>query len=231
MIESIQKYFLTGWGCSRKLGKRILNNLAPGDGELLHWQSLLSEEHRRNCLFEKDSVLIGWSLGGLFALELALTFPHRVKALILISSCARMTQTLNFKGVSPNVLHSMKSGIQQDKRGTLKYFSRLCFSPSSDKEEQRSFAEEALHIPSEDLIRGLDVLCSTDLRSELKKITMPVLLLHGDKDQVIPSEASLYLQENLKKSRRQSFQNQGHAMVLKNQAVLAGAIKDFLYDL
>jgi proline iminopeptidase len=50
---------------------------------LLDLECLLETLHLDPCL------LLGWSLGGILALELALRFPQRIQGLILIASAAR----------------------------------------------------------------------------------------------------------------------------------------------
>jgi proline iminopeptidase len=50
---------------------------------LLDLETLLDQHQINNCL------ILGWSLGGILAMELALRCPHRVAGLILIASAAR----------------------------------------------------------------------------------------------------------------------------------------------
>lgn len=68
---------LRGYGKSRSQG-----NFAMSE-HLLDLETLLDQHQINKCL------ILGWSLGGILAMELALRCPHRVAGLILIASAAR----------------------------------------------------------------------------------------------------------------------------------------------
>jgi proline iminopeptidase len=68
---------LRGYGKSRTKG-----NFAMSE-HLLDLETLLDQHQINKCL------ILGWSLGGILAMELALRCPHRVAGLILIASAAR----------------------------------------------------------------------------------------------------------------------------------------------
>lgn len=68
---------LRGYGKSRSQGNFAMRE------HLLDLETLLDQHQINNCL------ILGWSLGGILAMELALRCPHRVAGLILIASAAR----------------------------------------------------------------------------------------------------------------------------------------------
>lgn len=70
-----QGYVASGWGLGRNLGLR--EGIRAGLVERLH---RLNEEHGRKVS------LIGWSLGGLYARQLAKMFPDRVRSVITLGS-------------------------------------------------------------------------------------------------------------------------------------------------
>lgn len=68
---------LRGYGSSKATASFAMTD------HLVDLECLLDSLHLDPCL------LLGWSLGGILALELALRFPHRIQGLILIASAAR----------------------------------------------------------------------------------------------------------------------------------------------
>jgi pimeloyl-[acyl-carrier protein] methyl ester esterase len=61
---------------------------------------------------------------------------------------------------------------------------------------------------------GLELLSSIDLRAQLYRLSMPVLVMHGKQDAIVPFAASLALAECLPDSRLQKFTACGHAPFL-----------------
>lgn len=72
---SARGYDVTGWGQGRNLG--------PREGVLGHMRKTLSELHARGG--RKVSV-IGWSLGGVYARELARAAPEQVRQVVTLGS-------------------------------------------------------------------------------------------------------------------------------------------------
>ena len=117
-------------------------------------------------------VLVGFSMGGTVALEAALKFPEKIRALVLVSATARMMEARDdagavvWKGMSLRRRAALKYGTVMMNRGNL--------SPL--------FADAALD-------RGLDYLQQTDLRARLDAIAgatrFPVVILQGDRDGIV----------------------------------------------
>jgi pimeloyl-ACP methyl ester carboxylesterase len=89
------EYFAAG---QRSTGGHRLMTIAPdlrGYGKSQPHQPFTITDHIDDLIGLLDrlqveqTLLLGWSLGGIFALELALRFPERVRGIILIASAAR----------------------------------------------------------------------------------------------------------------------------------------------
>ena len=78
-------------------------------------------------------VLLGWSLGGLLALQLACQFPHRIKALILIASNARFTRTSDWlTALAPETLDGFADDLVENPETTVRLTGHADATGSSD---------------------------------------------------------------------------------------------------
>ena len=75
---------------------------------------------------------------------------------------------------------------------------------------------------------GLGYQKKTDLRSRLPEIRVPVLILHGGKDRIIPVGQARFMNNNICKSSITVLENAGHALPLTHPSWLAGQIETYL---
>lgn len=170
--------------------------------------------------------LVGWSMGGLAALEVAAVHPELIDRLVLVGSTPKFCADGDFTCGTPVAnVRAMRAGLRRDPEKTLAGFQRLVAAP---------FQEPAAAMPGfrsgwqDDLTAGLDYLLRTDLRERLKLIGAPVLILHGREDRVIPWQAAEYMQGEMPASRVGLYPGVGHDLPLREPDRVAGAICRFL---
>ena len=181
---------LRGYGKSRPRG-----NFQMSD-HLVDLKALLDEFKIDRCL------LLGWSLGGILALELALSNPQRFSGLILIASSARPRsshprvswQDLLYTGVA-GILNYIKPGWQWNidifgRRSLFRYllnqqtplaYQYLASEGTSAYLQTSAAAQRAL---SQALKSGYNRL------GDLGKIDSPCLILAGAEDRHITAQSS-----------------------------------------
>ncbi|MEW6696293.1 MAG: alpha/beta fold hydrolase [Bacillota bacterium] len=166
-------------------------------------------------------ILAGWSMGSLVVMQAAKEWPGAVKGLVLISGTSKFTSESSGGyngGLSPVLVARMKKRLTQDLPKTLLDFYQLMFSPRERQLDlDRIIVEKYLRgRPWElaEVLGGLDYLLRTDLRPELKAIACPVLLIHGDRDEICPLKGALYLQANLSQASLKVFPECGHVPFL-----------------
>jgi pimeloyl-[acyl-carrier protein] methyl ester esterase len=76
---------------------------------------------------------------------------------------------------------------------------------------------------------GLEILRKTDLRAHLPHIMQPVLLLHGEKDGIVPLIAARYLEDALPQARLDVFVGTAHAPLIAQPLRTAACIMDFCH--
>ena len=146
----------------------------------------------------KDVVLVGFSMGGgEVARYMARHGGARVKKVALISAVTPFLQKTsdNPDGVDESVFAGMIDGLKKDRPDFLTTFGTQFFNvgllrhPVSDAmlEWTRSLALPASPKATVDCVRAF---AGTDFREDLKSITVPVLIVHGDADNTVPIKVS-----------------------------------------
>ncbi|MFP4132077.1 MAG: pimeloyl-ACP methyl ester esterase BioH [Thiohalospira sp.] len=138
--------------------------------------------------------LVGWSLGGLVALRLALDLPERVAALKLVAATPRFVTGADWPHATPPAtLHDFASDLAEDYRGTLLRFLALQARGSATaREDVRRLRERVFEHGEPDheaLARGLEWLAGSDLRPELADLAVPVHFIGGERDNLVPAAA------------------------------------------
>lgn len=180
----------------------------------------------------QQTVLLGWSLGGLVSMEIVLQHPQQVRALILISSTPRFVNGDDWdKGVTPAVLEGFASELEQGVERTLSRFLSLQLGKTSSSEQLRLLRQLVKSRPAPEvavLRAGLNILAAADLRSRLSQLTVPVLIIQGQRDRLTPAAATHWMCEQLINADSQIITGAGHAPFLSHTNEVAAAITGFL---
>jgi pimeloyl-[acyl-carrier protein] methyl ester esterase len=135
-------------------------------------------------------VIMGWSMGGMLALELALANPEQVTGLILIGTSPTFVSSDRTKGWPERAVTRMKRTLTKDADVTLAQFQQAMFA-ESEAESADEFHEARSHTGAMDfsppgLSAGLDYLIGFDQSANLSDLACPVLWIHGAEDSICP---------------------------------------------
>ncbi len=165
--------------------------------------------------WDKPACLLGWSTGGVAALETAARYPDKVAGLVLLGTTAKFCSEGEYSaGVRPAALRAMILGLGKNPEGVLSEFLSRALHPLETEEGVLAARiKAALDTGIDTLIGGLEYLTKTDLRPELPAIALPCLILHGEKDLIVPPQAASYLDSNLPLSRLELLPATGHCLL------------------
>jgi pimeloyl-[acyl-carrier protein] methyl ester esterase len=193
---------ISGWAHStnaiQPLGDRLATHF---DVQLLSGATALTQQ----TLPQADAILTG-SMGGLIAFE---QLPKRCQKLVLLSGTACFCKQPDYEhGTAPRILKRMQKQLDQDPHTLIQTFFKNVHAPHRPSHQKKQ--PPPLDLPA--LHQGLDYLRKTDLRTLIPSISIPVLIMHGTQDQIIPIGAAQWLHNHLPQSEFISYKGHGHAL-------------------
>jgi len=177
------------------------------------------------------AVWIGWSLGGLIALQAALDHPAQVRGLVEIAASPRFVRGDDWSHAVPGMIfREFAAGLIAEFRPAIERFLALETLGSANAMEE--LRELKAHVfergdPSEQaLLDGLAILDHADYRDELQRLSMPSLWIAGRRDRLVPTAAMQWAAERSPRGRFVEIAA-GHAPFLSHADTVAEAIVAF----
>ena len=178
--------------------------------------------------------LLGWSMGGLVAKQIALDAPQRVGRLILVASSPCFPQSGQWHGIKPNVLNVFETQLEKDFSKTLDRFLAIqALGSDTARRDIKRIREDvqAYPIPNIEALRhGLSILAESDLRHRLTELQMPTHRIYGRLDSLVP-HAVIPMIEALHPSESvHVFKKASHAPFISHPEAFLHALYD-IFDL
>ncbi len=179
-------------------------------------------------------LLGGWSLGGMVALSLVAEVGLMPEGLVLISTTPRFTQNEDWSfGLPTTEVRLLERNLKRSFQSTLGQFFKRMFvdEPVSAERlrEIRQFAVYGENLPdATNAARLLRQFANQDQRALLAHVHCPVLVVHGERDEITPVAAGRYLAEMCKRTRLQVLPAVGHAPFLSQPEVVAAELGSFV---
>jgi non-heme chloroperoxidase len=182
-------------------------------------------------------VLAGFAMGtGEVTRYLAVHGSGRVKAAVLVAPLLPflLKTSDNPDGIDQTVFDDVRARIAADRPAAMKDFMDRSYNIDllgggrvSDQAWQNSFYV-AISASAHAALRSVTA-CLEDFRGDLAAISVPVLVIHGDQDRVLPYEAtSGRLPALLKNARSTVIAGGPHAIIWTHADEVNGALLDFI---
>lgn len=234
-----------GWGMHSGVWQPLIKRLSkqymlylvdlPGHGssrpvEPYHLHALADEVAE---VIPGVSDVLGWSLGGLVAQRIALNQPDRIRRLILVSSTPCFVQRDDWAhGVDETLFTDFAEKVNHEyKHAILQFLTLQCMKAKDARPTIKQLRQgfETKPTPTQTtLLRALQTLLITDLRSESVDIRKPTLLLHGDRDNLAPVQAAHWMMQQLPMGFLRVISGSAHAPFLSHSDQFIEAINQFL---
>lgn len=179
--------------------------------------------------------LCGWSLGGQLALTLARLLADRVQRLVLVGTNPCFTRRPGWPcAIEAAVFANFARDLTQHYEATLKRFLALQVHGDAAARQTLARLRGLLFAQGKPdgivLSDGLDILLHGDLRNRIADISLPVLVIHGSSDQLVPVCAAEWLAQALPNGRLRTLQSASHAPFLSHPAEFEAAMSMFLQE-
>ncbi len=201
----------------------------PAYGRLLH-------DFCEKLGLERGVTVVGNSMGGLVAAEAVLTGPWRFERLVLVSAAGLINTWLpHQRGIATSrawdtfgarvgalarftVTHRLARWLNF--RFAIRYPGRL----------RKELLWEQLNagVPCPGFGDALQAVIEYDARHRLEEIEIPVMIVWGTDDRVIPSAAALSYNRRIPHSRLEIFEHTGHVPQLERPARFNRVLEEFL---
>ena len=196
------------------------------------------DQHAEDVLCVLDAIgaqtvlLAGISYGSMVAQHLAVAFPLRVEALILISTFAHKTPY--YEAIELSWWRALEVGgynlmldIMLPTVLSEGYFANPLVSIQKMKEARKEANENSQAI--------FNLMMATrerpDYRKELEKIKVPCIVIQGEKDFLLPVHLASAVHQHIKGSSLHIIPNAGHTLNLEFVPETVAAIKGFLMQI
>lgn len=165
-------------------------------------------------------VLLGHSMGGAVALEVALRRQVSVRGIILYSTGARLR-------VSPVIFE----GLEQQGELRTRESARIFFGPGVADAVLDEYLALPDHPTSVQAITDFGAADRFDRMADLGEIAVPTLVIGGDSDVLTPGKYQAFLAERIPGARRVVLAGAGHMGHLERRDELVSAVEGFLATL
>jgi pimeloyl-ACP methyl ester carboxylesterase len=190
------------------------------------------------------ATVVGNSMGGFIAAELAIAFPQRVERLVLISA-AGISTTAEAQPRTARIVPTLR------RLETVLAASSAWVASKSDMVARRTRLREAtlnvvVRHPSRlpaalaaEQLRGagkpgfmqaLQAVLDYDIRERLPEIACPTLVVWGDSDRLITVKDADVFADLIPDSRKVIFKDTGHMAMLERPAAFNALLTEFLAE-
>lgn len=249
--------FLHGWGSDKRQWQSFVPTLLealgderemvfidlPGFGDNSDFRCDDLEHMLKQLarIIPGNATLIGWSLGGMIATQLASRHPEKIGRLITIATNPLFVKNdAEIAAGKAPWKHAMEretfsdfvNGFADDPEATLKRFIALQSMGDSERRQVtdtlKNLLSSSAHSQQSCWANALSYLDQLDNRTALRNLTQPALHIYGKSDALVPVRAGRALQGLAPSHWVESITAAGHAPHISHPREVATMINSFL---
>ena len=181
------------------------------------------------CAVERAHV-VGLSLGGATAQELALLHPERVRSLSLLGSFSHQTPRSRarleaWRALYPLAAQSAELRTAWEKQAYAWLFTEKFWESEANVRAALRFAASQPLQPVAGFVGQVDAALAHDTRDRLPRLRLPALVIHGALDQMAPRSGAEELAGLIPGAELLIVPDAGHAVNLDGQRAVNAALR------
>ncbi len=237
---------LHGFAGSKKYWEKVAPDLASDYGVIIpdlpgHGESGMSGERSSiedmavvmkeflEGLSVDQVTMFGHSMGGYITLAFTEMYPEKLSGFSLVHSTTLPDSDEAKEGRDSNAKKVLEDGFYEIMAG----LSKKLFSPDNyekNAEDIKRMVDIGISTSDKGVINALLSMKERPDRTQvLERTDLPVLVITGDKDQIIPAEKAFW--SDRPQIRRESIDGAGHMSMIEQPKELVRIMKDFLDEL
>jgi 3-oxoadipate enol-lactonase len=174
--------------------------------------------------------VVGISMGGMVAQELALRHPERIRTLTLgCTYCGGEGSALTSSEVSTKLAEAMMSG-DRDRAIATAYEVNVSPGYGADKSAYATFYEMATALPTPVPVIMLQAQAAQahDTLDRLGEISAPTLVIHGTEDEMLPHSNAVLIASRIPGAHLETLEGVGHMFWWEQPQRSAEAIRSLV---
>jgi pimeloyl-ACP methyl ester carboxylesterase len=185
----------------------------------------------------QKAILVGNSAGGTIAMLVALKYPQRVEALILVDPAVYVNggspSWINLIKDTPQMQHIGPLFVRSIRKWGLKMLSTAWHDPNLITAEDLAAYQKPLFVDNWDKALWQLTRASSDsgLSSRLSELWLPTLVITGDDDRIVPTDQSVRLAGELPNASLVVIKNAGHVPHEEDPQAFMQAVNEFISEL
>jgi pimeloyl-[acyl-carrier protein] methyl ester esterase len=213
--------FLPGFGFSAKIWQKIAKHYGDFETHLLDLPTINAatkvEDIAQQLIFSipKNTILVGWSLGGLLAIYFCAQFPNHCQKLILTSSTPKFMADQNWTGIDSEQSGRFRDNAIHQPDQLIEDFMRIVCFPDRNIANRNFIKSHEMKCH----VDYLNILLNTDARSLYQSLDLPISIIQGDKDVIVSSHNISQLTALNVQASVEIIEGAGHAPFVTHEAI------------
>ncbi|WP_343184007.1 hypothetical protein RJK19_01875 [Buchnera aphidicola (Ceratovacuna keduensis)] len=196
-----------GWGITKKIWQNLIKHLKKKYNIFILEICKFLEKNNLNKKkfnyivdfmynnFDKNSIWIGWSIGGLFTMKIGLNNYNKNSKIITICSSPCFLKKKSWEGIKKNKISNIFKNLLKNYNKTIKNF----FIKSSYNKEyiKKIFINQK--IPKKNSIKKcFNIMIKTDIKNLIKNSKSKIFRIYGEFDNIVPKKIckNIYIKKN-----------------------------------
>lgn len=182
----------------------------------------------------RDAALLGWSMGASILLKMYELGYDGIGPLVFVSANPSLVQRDDYEsGLAPVIVKRLIRQLQRDFTSGRQTFLNLLCTPEEHERFKtdvayRAAMATAARPDTNAALSTLVCLQTEDLRPQVKRITAPTLIVHGDRDEICLSDGGRYLKDTIPGAQMLMLPETGHMPFITQREQVVNGVLNFL---